>query len=200
MSAVALGAEARSRMVPDAPSKVSEAAAALGRPCAEDGSSGRHRDRQGREVAFSSTKTYGHSAGFSCSFRQWRSESHCRFLHGYALAISIEFQAFDLDSRGWVVDFGSLKSFKAWLESVFDHKTLIAEDDPLLSQFQELHRAGAIDLVAVPAVGCERFAQMILERAEDWLVEHGLAPRCWVGLVEVREHEGNSGRAWPVRI
>jgi 6-pyruvoyltetrahydropterin/6-carboxytetrahydropterin synthase len=150
-------------------------------------------------LAFSSTKTYGHEAGFSCAFRQWRAESHCRFLHGYSLAISVEFQASELDERGWVVDFGALKSFKAWLKRVFDHKTLLAVDDPLLPQFRELHRAGAIDLVVVPAVGCERFAEMVLVRAEAWLAEHQLTPRCWVALVEVREHEGNSGRARPTK-
>jgi 6-pyruvoyltetrahydropterin/6-carboxytetrahydropterin synthase len=156
-----------------------------------------HPDRE-RQLTFSSIKTYGPAAGFSCAFRQWRAESHCRFLHGYSLAVTVEFQASELDERGWVVDFGALKSFKAWLEDLFDHKTLIAEDDPLLPHFRELHRAGALDLVVVPAVGCERFAQMVLERAEVWLREHDLAPRCWVALAEVREHDGNAGRARPV--
>jgi 6-pyruvoyltetrahydropterin/6-carboxytetrahydropterin synthase len=113
-------------------------------------------------------------------------------LHGYALSIRIGFEAEELDENGWVVDFGSLKSFKAWLEELFDHKTLIAVDDPLLPLFEKLHEAGALNLVRVPAVGCERFAEMILAHAENWLVERRLSPRCRVAEVEVKEHEGNS--------
>ena len=143
-------------------------------------------------MSYTSSKTYGHSSGLSCAFRQWRADSHCHFLHGYALAVRIDFEADELDEQGWVVDFGGLRTFKAWLEQMFDHKTLVATDDPLLSTFQDLHKVGAIDLVEVPAVGCEKFAEMIFHRAEAWLDEKGLAPRCRVSLVEVREHEGNA--------
>lgn len=31
---------------------------------------------------YQSTKTYGHDRGFSCAFRQWRADSHCRLIHG----------------------------------------------------------------------------------------------------------------------
>ncbi|QOF75043.1 6-carboxytetrahydropterin synthase (plasmid) [Aminobacter sp. SR38] len=141
---------------------------------------------------YTSSKTYGHASGLSCAFRQWRAKSHCRFLHGYALAVRIDFEASELDEQGWVVDFGGLRTFKAWLEQTFDHKTLVATDDPLLPSFRDLHEVGAIDLVEVPAVGCEKFARMIFHRAEAWLDENGLAPRCRVSLVEVREHEGNA--------
>jgi hypothetical protein len=41
---------------------------------------------------------------------------------------------------------------------------------------------------------------MVLDGAEAWLSEHELTPRCRVALVEVREHEGNSGRARPGRL
>lgn len=85
-------------------------------------------------MKFRSTKTYGHDIGLSCCFRQWRSASHCRFLHGYALAVHLEFEADDLDARSWVMDFGSLKPVRQWLVQTFDHKTLVAADDPLLSE------------------------------------------------------------------
>lgn len=143
-------------------------------------------------MVYTASKTYGASSGLSCAFRQWRADSHCRFLHGYALSVRIDFEADKLDERGWVVDFGGFSSFKVWLEESFDHKTLIATDDPLLSTFRDLHQAGAIDLVEVSRVGCENFAEMIFRRAEVWLDENGLAPRCRVRLVEVREHEGNA--------
>lgn len=140
-----------------------------------------------------STKTYGHEIGLSCCFRQWRAESHCKYLHGYALAVRIEFEADELDERHWVVDFGSLKSFKGWLENTFDHRLLVAEDDPALTALQLLGDVKLAQIVIVPATGCEAFAQMIYECAAIWLYANGYAPRVKVRSVEVREHGANSG-------
>lgn len=141
---------------------------------------------------FLSTKTFGHEIGLSAAFRQWRAESHCRLIHGYALAIKFTFGCDDLDVRNWVVDFGSLKSLKQRLEDTFDHKLLVAEDDPHLMTFELLQRAGLAEIVVVPATGCERFAEMIYESTEVWLKDAGYSPRCWVEEVEVREHGANS--------
>lgn len=139
-----------------------------------------------------STKTYGHERGLSCSFRQWRADSHCRFIHGYAIGVRMMFEATELDARNWVVDFGSLKSFKGWLEDTFDHKTLVAEDDPFLAEFQRLHSLGVIQIVVVPATGCEAFAKMIGGALDVWLGDNGYTPRVRVRSVEVFEHSGNS--------
>ena len=147
---------------------------------------------------FTSTKTYGHEIGLSCTFRQWRAQSHCRFLHGYALAVRLEFEATDLDGRNWVVDFGSLKSFKGWLETTFDHTTLVAVDDPKLDLFRKMDEAGLIQLVEVEATGCEKFAEMICRGAQVWLRDNGYAPRVRVAMVEVREHGANSAIYRPV--
>jgi len=148
-----------------------------------------------------STKTYDHSVGLSCCFRQWRAESHCRFLHGYAIKVKFVFGTDELDVRNWVVDFGSLKSLKGWLEDMFDHKTIVAEDDPELGTIQSLEARGLCQLVVVPATGCEAMARMIFDYASDiWLVDNGYAPRVFLDAVEVSEHTGNSaiyGRTKP---
>ena len=34
---------------------------------------------------YQSTKTYGNDVGLSCTFRQWKADSHCNKLHGYSL-------------------------------------------------------------------------------------------------------------------
>lgn len=141
---------------------------------------------------FVSTKTYTHNTGLSCAFRQWRAQSHCRFLHGYALKIRMEFSATDLDSRNWVVDFGGLKNLKGLFEDTFDHKTLIAEDDPLLEDFKRLHDLGAIDIVIVENAGCEAMAKLVFEATEVWLKDAGYGGRVVLDLVEVAEHESNS--------
>lgn len=143
-------------------------------------------------MTFRSTKTYGHDIGLSAAFRQWRAESHCHLIHGYALAIRLEFEAEELDVRNWVVDFGSLKSLKGMLEDTFDHTLLVAEDDPELEWFREAERRGIANVVVVPATGCERFAELIFECTEQWLVDNGYAPRCRIVSVEVSEHGANS--------
>jgi 6-pyruvoyltetrahydropterin/6-carboxytetrahydropterin synthase len=139
-----------------------------------------------------STKTYGHNVGLSSAFRQWRADSHCRHLHGYAIKVRFEFESDELDIRNWVVDFGSLKSLKGWLENTFDHKCLVAEDDPHMDWFEEAHRRGIIDMVKVPATGCEKFAEMIFEATEVWLQDNGYAPRVRLRRVEISEHGANS--------
>lgn len=141
---------------------------------------------------YRSSKTYGHEIGLSAAFRQWRAQSHCRLIHGYALSVHLEFEADELDERNWVVDFGSLKSFKAQLENTFDHKLLVAADDPMLIHLEELEDKGLAQIVVVPATGCEAFAEMIFEAADVWLEDNGYKPRVRMHHVTVREHGANS--------
>lgn len=139
-----------------------------------------------------STKTFGHEIGLSCAFRQWRADSHCRLLHGYALAFKFVFEADMLDARNWVVDFGSLKGLKGLLEAHFDHKTVVAEDDPELAWFKQAEKLGIIELRIVPAGGCERFAELVFHVTKIWLTDNGYAPRVRLRSVEVMEHGANS--------
>lgn len=140
---------------------------------------------------YRSGKHYTHSIGLSAAFRQWRAESHCRYIHGYSLQVELTFRATELDIRNWVVDFGSLKSLKGWLEDTFDHKLIVAEDDPELATFELMERAGICQLRVVPATGCERFAEYIYEFTEMWLKDNGYSPRCQLDAVTVREHGAN---------
>lgn len=139
-----------------------------------------------------STKMYPHSAGFSCAFRQWRADSHCRLLHGYALGFKFIFAAADLDVRNWVVDFGGLKPLKQMLSDTFDHTTVVAKDDPEIEWFREGHRRGILRLVEVEAGGCEKFAQLTYEVTQQWLKDGGYGDRVTLVSVEVSEHEANS--------
>ena len=139
-----------------------------------------------------STKTYGHNVGLSCAFRQWKAHSHCKFLHGYSLAFRFVFEAAELDHTNWVVDFGGMKSLKGILENTFDHTTVVAEDDPQLEWFREAHTRGILQLVILPAGGCEKFAEYVFEVTEQWLKDAGFAPRVSLVSVEVSEHGANS--------
>lgn len=138
-------------------------------------------------------KTFDHSLGISACFRQWRaSHSHCQYLHGYALKVVMVFQSGDLDDRKWVVDFGGLKEVKQWIVDTFDHKTLVAHDDPMRDVLMSLADLGVIDITHVEHVGCESFAKMIWDFIMNDL-ESSEADRireCLV-RVEIHEHGGN---------
>lgn len=139
-------------------------------------------------MKYQSTKVYGNDRGLSCCFRQWRSNhSHCATLHGYSIGIKLVFEAEMLDDRNWVYDFGNLAAFKAWADYMFDHTTIVAQDDPHLETFINLanmvtvgknydpnssvpHEAGAlIDLRIIPNVGCEKFAELAFYQMEEIL-------------------------------
>lgn len=142
-----------------------------------------------------STKHYPSDRGLSCAFRQWRAESHCRFIHGYAFAVTFIFAANELDHRGWVVDFGGLKDLFGMLADTFDHKLLVAKDDPEKGMFFELGNNGVAEVVEVEHTGCEAFASLIYGVTEQWLKDAGYGKRVSLHSVEVKEHDGNSAIA-----
>jgi len=131
----------------------------------------------------------------STAFRQWRADSHCKYIHGYRLTAKFWFNCIGLDANGWVVDFGSLKDLKDILHKQFDHTLCIAADDPLLEQFKTLHNSGGCELrIMEKGVGIERFAEFTFDVADKFIREKTVG-RCWVEKVEVWEHELNSGIA-----
>lgn len=137
-------------------------------------------------------KTYGHNEGWSCTFRQHLADSHCRFVHGYALGFELTFECLDLDARNWCIDFGDLKPVKNWLQDMFDHKMLVAEDDPARYLLEELAGKGVVDLRIVPAVGCEKFAELVYGQVSGFLLEKKYHPRVRLISARVSEHSGNS--------
>ena len=146
---------------------------------------------------FQSTKVFD---GYSCVFRQWKAEgTHCKFLHGYGVSFKVWFEG-DLDYRNWVWDFGGMKRAKgtidgmnpkAWMDYMFDHTTIMAEDDSLLGTFKTLDATGAVQLRILPAVGAERFAEYIYHRINDFIVTE-TDGRVKVVQVEFKEHEKNT--------
>lgn len=139
-----------------------------------------------------SGKVFTHNQGLSCAFRQWKAQSHCRFLHGYALQVTLEFVEFGgLSEENWVVDFGGLQEVKDWLASQFDHKVIVAQDDPAIDEFRRLNELGIIQLVILQIVGCEAFSLHIRNYVKGWLGRHGLSDRVRLDCVKVQEHESN---------
>jgi 6-pyruvoyltetrahydropterin/6-carboxytetrahydropterin synthase len=146
---------------------------------------------------FNSTKLFD---GYSACFRQWKAEStHCKYLHGYAISFRVWFEG-DLDERNWVFDFGGMKrakntingmSPKDYFTWLLDHTTIIAEDDPYMDQFLQMHVDGVIQLRVLPATGCERFAEYLYTTINNFLKKE-TDGRVRAVKVEVYEHERNS--------
>jgi 6-pyruvoyltetrahydropterin/6-carboxytetrahydropterin synthase len=139
-----------------------------------------------------STKTYRQIG--PVAYRQWRADSHCRLLHGYALSFHLEFECDTLDARNWCMDFGGLRPLKEKLEDWFDHTLLLALDDP---QYEEIKRLGDLGLAKITEVektGCEGISDFLYKYINGvFLPQCGSseAERVWCSMVQVRETDAN---------
>ena len=146
---------------------------------------------------FVSTKVFD---GFSCCFRQWKATTtHCQYLHGYGVSFKVWFEG-DLDERNWVWDFGGMKraktkidgkSPKEWMDYMFDHTVIVAEDDPYVNTLLQLDNANIAQVWIVPATGAEKFAEFIFNKLNPFVQEETNG-RVKVGQVEFMEHGKNS--------
>jgi 6-pyruvoyltetrahydropterin/6-carboxytetrahydropterin synthase len=138
--------------------------------------------------------------GFSTCFRQWRANTtHCQYLHGYDVEFEVTFEG-DLDHRNWVWDFGGMKRAKnlidgmqpkEWMEYMFDHTVVVAEDDPDMENFKSMHDRGIIQLRIVEAVGAEKFAEYLYHKLNDF-VQTETDGRVRVVKVKFMENHKNS--------
>ena len=146
---------------------------------------------------FKSTKLFD---GFSCCFRQWKAETtHCRFLHGYGVSFKVTFEG-ELDHRNWVWDFGGMKraktkiddmSPKEWMDYMFDHTIIVAEDDPYINTLQQLDNAGIAQVRIVPATGAEKFVEYIYNKLSKFVYKE-TEDRVTIKRVEFMEHNKNT--------
>ena len=146
---------------------------------------------------FQSSKVFD---GFSTVFRQWKAETtHCRFVHGYGISFKVYFEG-DLDERNWVWDFGGMKraktqidgmSPKEWMDFMFDHTLVVAEDDPYAKAFAQMHDAGVAQVRFIPATGAEKFAEYIFNKINEF-VKTETDNRVRVIKVKFMEHGKNA--------
>ena len=142
------------------------------------------------DYKYTSTKEY--VQGFPCAYRQWKAQSHCNQIHGYAFTFKFYFSTNDLDAYNWVVDYGGLKPLKALLEDWFDHTLLMAVDDPQREEFLRLRDLGMAKITEVEKTGCEGIADFLYEYVNTiFLKDYGWGDRVWCTKVEVRETNSN---------
>ena len=143
-------------------------------------------------MKFKSTKKFG---PISTGHRQWKNKGHCSYVHGYGRYVRLSFEASELDECGWVMDFGDLRDVKRWIEGEWDHKVLIAADDPLLSQLQKLESHGGIMLNVLPDgyyPGIEESCRYLYDKLNP-IIKKKTNNRVEITRVEIWEHENNSG-------
>jgi len=137
-----------------------------------------------------STKTYNQIG--PVAYRQWRADSHCNLIHGYALSFHLEFECDTLDARNWCMDFGGLKPLKGLLEDWFDHTLLVAQDDPMREHLLELGKLKLAKITEVEKTGCEGISDFLYEYINTiFLPNYGEKERVWCSKVEVRETDAN---------
>ena len=138
------------------------------------------------------TKEYSHLAPLA--YRQWRADSHCNQIHGYALSFKFEFECDELDVRNWAMDYGGLRPLKDFLEEHFDHAFLLAQDDPHYNDIKKLGELGIAKITEVEKTGCEGLADYLYKYINGiFLPNYGVeeANRLWCSKVEVRETPSN---------
>ena len=146
---------------------------------------------------FQSSKVFD---GFSTVFRQWKAtDTHCRFVHGYGISFKVYFEG-ELDDRNWVWDFGGMKraktkidglSPKEWMDYMFDHTLVVAEDDPELQAFRQMDTAGVAQVRVIEATGAEKFAEYIYNKLNAFVTEE-TEGRVRVTKVKFAEHGKNA--------
>ena len=143
-------------------------------------------------MAYKSTKKLG---PISVGHRQWKDQGHCAWVHGYGRYIQFTFEG-ELDHRQWVMDFGDLRDVKQWLEDQWDHRLLLASDDPHISDFQKMHELGTMNINIMDVTkgwgpGIEASCKFVFDHVSP-LIDKKTEGSVKLVQVEIWEHERNS--------
>ena len=151
---------------------------------------------QSRTYKYVMTKEYVDE--FPLAYRQHPAiGSSCRLIHGYSFSMKFYFGSDRLDARNWTygVEYGGLKDLKTILKDQFDHRLLVAEDDPDMDMFLQLQERNMAKLTVLPKLGCESIADMLYKFMNGVYIPDHLgrdaADNTWCFRVEVRETQTN---------
>jgi 6-pyruvoyltetrahydropterin/6-carboxytetrahydropterin synthase len=119
--------------------------------------------------------------------RQNKHDGHCSLIHGHNWSFEITFAAKQLDSNGFVVDFGKLKYIKKWIEDNLDHACLFNSDDKdILSLPTNLFKFHVVE-----DCSCEGLA-IYLYGVFSSLIQEEEGDRVWIQSIRVFEDQKNS--------
>jgi 6-pyruvoyltetrahydropterin/6-carboxytetrahydropterin synthase len=146
-------------------------------------------------MAFYSTKRFG---PISVGHRQWKDNGHCAWIHGYGRTVQFTFGCNELDDKTWVVDFGGLKQVKQWIEEQWDHRLLLASNDPHLDKIMALQdynivNVNVMDVSKGHSPGIEGSCKFLYDNINPMILQMS-DNRCWIESVEIWEHENNTAK------
>jgi len=122
-------------------------------------------------MAYTISKTFDFSASHQLGHLAKRHPNHkCCRLHGHNYSVEVILSSPELDSLGFVVDYGALLPFRRWIEATLDHRHL--------------------NQVRLSPEGEET----TVERLAEWI--HGILRSNWPGLPVVAVRVSESPKTW----
>lgn len=155
---------------------------------------------------FQSTKRIG---PISTTHRNWkaacnlnRDSTWCSYIHGYSRYVEFTFEG-ELDEKQWVFDYGYFKEERKWIESQWDHKVLIASDDPELPLLRSLHDKRLIDINVMDVSkgwgpGIEGSCKFLFDNIQPSVWDK-TQDRVNITKIQIWEHEFNSSMFIPLQ-
>lgn len=128
--------------------------------------------------------------------RQHLHKGHCSRIHGHNWDIKLTFGCLELDSNGFVVDFGKLKYIKQYLQENLDHACVFSSQDPLAKEIIGSAPEGIYKPYWVENASCEGLAQHLFTEFSNLLGEQE-GDRVWIAEIELFEDQKNSVKFIP---
>ena len=101
------------------------------------------------------------------------------------------FDGFSTVFRQWKAEETHCRSPKEWMDYMFDHTLIVAEDDPHLNAFKEMGTAGVAQVRIIEATGAEKFAEFVFNKINEF-VKTETKNRVRVTKVKFMEHGKNA--------
>ena len=139
------------------------------------------------------TKTY---KDIPLSHRQPLHSGRCSRLHGHSWAITLTFEAKELDDNGFVIDFGDLHFIRDWIDQNLDHATALKENDPMRADCQKLEDLGLLKILWVKSASCEGIAQYLYYTFQP-MIERKTNGRVRIQSLHLEEDSKNSATYFP---
>ena len=136
---------------------------------------------------FTCTKSY---KDIPMAHRQHRHSGHCAYIHGHNWTIKLTFECRELDSNGFVIDFGQLKYIKDWIDHHLDHACLFNEDDPQRLELEK-QQAALFKFYILPCCSSEGLAHHLFQ-VFDQMVQVKSQHRVWLSHINIKEDSKNS--------
>lgn len=113
----------------------------------------------------------------------------CQQIHGHSYKVTFTVEGSCLDECGMLVDFGEVKSLLGgWLDSCWDHRLLLNEEDPIINILAPVARAIGLQAVSFNPTA-ENMAAYLLDMFSGDIFLTGAS------VVEVEVEETPTSRA-----